>query len=125
MYGSARPGQLWFAVTLILIGSVFLLRNYAGIEIGNWWAVFILIPASATLARAWTAWRSGMQRSAVSGALIGGLMMLSVAAIFLLDLQWEKIWPIFLILIGIGALVPSLLGQRERLPRDEDVVSRA
>jgi hypothetical protein len=85
----------------------------------------ILIPASATLARAWTAWRSGMHRSAVSGPLIGGLMMLSVAAIFLLDLQWEKIWPIFLILIGIGALVPSLLGQRERLPRDEDVVSRA
>jgi hypothetical protein len=124
MYASARPGQLWFAATLILIGSVFLLQNYAGIEIGNWWAVFILIPASATLARAWTAWRSGWHRSAVSGPLIGGLMMLSVAAIFLLDLQWEKIWPIFLILIGIGALVPSLLGQRERLPREEEVVSR-
>jgi hypothetical protein len=123
MYGGALSGQLWFAVTLILVGAIFLLRN-AGLEIGNWWALFILIPASASLARAWTAWRSGMHPSAVSGSLIGGLAMLSVVAIFLLDLQWGKIWPIFLILIGIGALVPSLLGRSERHPREGDVVSR-
>lgn len=124
MYGSARPGQLWFAMTLILIGSVFLLQNYAGIEIGNWWALFILLPASASLARAWTAWRSGSHPSAVSGSLIGGLAMFSITAIFLLDLQWGKIWPIFLILAGIGALLSSPLGRRDRVPREEDVVSR-
>jgi len=51
-------------------------------------------------------------------------MMLSVAAIFLLDLEWSRIWPVFLILIGIGALLPSVLGRRDRLPREEDFVSR-
>jgi hypothetical protein len=124
MYVGARSGQLWFAVTLILVGSIFLLQNYGGMEIGNWWALFILIPASASLARAWTAWRSGAHPSAVSGSLIGGLAMLSITAIFLLDLQWGRIWPIFLILAGIGALLSSMLGRRERLPREEDVVSR-
>ena len=123
MYGGARSGQLWFAMTLIVIGVVFLIQNYAGIEIGNWWALFILIPASATLARAWTAWRSGMHAGAVSGPLVGGLIMLAAAAIFLFALEWGKVWPVFLILIGIGALAPSLLAQRERV-REEDVASR-
>jgi hypothetical protein len=123
MYGSARSGQLWFAATLILVGSIFLLRNYAGLEIGNWWALFILIPAAASLGRAWNAWRSGMHPSAVSGSLVGGLAMISVAAIFLLELQWSMAWPIFLILAGIGALVPSLLGRRDR-PRDAEAVSQ-
>lgn len=124
MYGSARSGQLWFAATLILVGSIFLLRNYAGLEIGNWWALFILLPASGSLAAAWTAWRSRMHPAAVTGPLLAGLAMLTVAAIFLLDLQWGQIWPIFLILGGIGALLPSLLSRRDRLPREEDLVSR-
>ena len=123
-YGSARSGQLWFAVALIAIGAIFLLRNYAGLEFGNWWALFILIQASGTLAAAWTAWRSGMHPAAVTGPLIGGLMMLTVAAIFLLELEWGRIWPVFLILVGIGALLPSLLGRRDRMPREEDFVSR-
>jgi len=124
MYSGARSGQLWFAVTLIVVGAIFLLRNYAGLEIGNWWALFILIPASASFAAAWSAWRSGVRPAAVTGPLIGGVMMLSVAAIFLLDLEWSRIWPVFLILIGIGALLPSVLGRRDRLPREEDFVSR-
>jgi len=100
MYGSARSGQLWFAATLILL------------------------PASGSLAGAWAAWRAGMHPVAVSGPLVAGLAMLTVAAIFLLELEWGKIWPIFLILGGIGALLPSLLSRRDRLPREEDVVSR-
>jgi hypothetical protein len=124
MYVGARAGQLWFAVALILVGSMFLLQNYAGLEIGNWWAVFILLPASGAFAAAWTAWRSGLHPAAVSGPLIGGLAMLTVAAIFLLDLQWSRIWPVFLILAGIGALLPSLLSRPDRTLREEDVVSR-
>jgi hypothetical protein len=58
MYAGVRSGQLWFALALILIGVVFLLRNYAGWQIDNWWALF-----------------------------------LTVAAIFLLNLEWGKIWP--------------------------------
>lgn len=124
MYGDSRSSQILFAVALILVGAIFLLRNYAGLEIGNWWALFILIPAGGALTAAWAAWRSGMHPAAVSGPLVGGLAMLTVAAIFLLELQWSRVWPVFLILAGIGALVPSLLGRREHPLREEEVVSR-
>jgi len=56
-------------------------QNYTGVELGNWWALFILIPASGALAAAWAAWRAGMHPAAVSGPLVGGLAMLTVAAI--------------------------------------------
>src|SRR5687767_15778820 len=124
MYGDSRSGQILFAVALILVGAIFLLQNYAGLEIGNWWAVFIFIPAGGALAAASAAWRSGMHPAAVSGPLVGGLAMLAVAAILLLELQWSRVWPVFLVLAGIGTLLPSLLGQPGRKRRGGDVVSR-
>ena len=99
-------------------------QNYTGVELGNWWALFILIPASGALAAAWAAWRAGMHPAAVSGPLVGGLAMLTVAAIFLLELQWSRVWPVFLILAGIGALLPSLLDRRDRPRREEELSSR-
>ncbi len=106
MYAGSRGGQLPFAVVLIALGVIFLVQNYTGMQLGNWWALFILIPASGALAAAWAAWRAGMHPAAVSGPLVGGLAMLTVAAIFLLELQWSRVWPVFLILAGIGALLP-------------------
>ena len=124
MYAGSRGGQLPFAVVLIALGVIFLVQNYTGLELGNWWALFILIPASGALAAAWAAWRAEMHPAAVSGPLVGGLAMLTVAAIFLLELQWSRVWPVFLILAGIGALLPSLLDRRDRSPRNEEVSSR-
>lgn len=91
MIYEARWSQLWFALALIVVGAIFLLRNYVGFELGNWWALFILIPAFGSLAASWNAWRSGMHPTAVTSPLIGGLLMLTVAAIFLLELEWGRI----------------------------------
>jgi hypothetical protein len=118
-----RWSQLWFAIALIVVGAIFLLRNYVGFELGNWWALFILIPAFGSLAAAWSAWRSGMHPAAVTGPLIGGLSMLTVAAIFLLELEWGRIWPVFLILAGIGALLSSVVGRRDQPPQKDEVAS--
>lgn len=42
------------AVALILIGGIFLLRNFDVIDIGhNWWAWFMLIPIAYILSSAW------------------------------------------------------------------------
>ena len=38
---------------------------------------------------------------------VGGLFILAVALIFLLDLDWGDVWPIFIILAGLAALVTS------------------
>ncbi len=112
MNRSVASGQLAFALTLIVIGIVFLLRNYLALDIGSWWALFILIPAAAMLARAWERWRDRDDSESVSGPLVSGLLLLTVTAIFLFDLEWGRIWPVFLILIGLGAVVPRLIPRR-------------
>jgi hypothetical protein len=43
-----------------------------------------------------------------------GIVFTAVAAIFLLELPWGRVWPIFIILAGIGMLLPALAGRREK-----------
>jgi hypothetical protein len=114
MYSGARSVQLWFALTLILVGVLLLLRNYAGWQIDNWWALFFLLPAIGSLWGAYWVWRTTGLGYAVAGPLITGLVFLTIAAIFLLQLEWGKIWPVFLLLGGFGALLPTLLRRRRQ-----------
>jgi hypothetical protein len=101
-----RPGWIAGGV-LILVGLVFLLQNIAGISLQNWWALFILIPAIGSL---WTAWSFYLKNdrtftAASSGPLIGGIALLAVAGIFLFNLDWGRVWPVFLIIAGAGVLL--------------------
>ncbi len=93
---------------LILLGAVFLLQNFDLIRLHNWWALFILIPALANFATAYNLYRrDGRLTGAVYGALTGGLILLLVASVFLLGFDWGMVWPVFLILIGLGILVST------------------
>ena len=107
-----RKNTAWIGgAVLIVIGVVFLLQNISGLNLGNWWALFILIPAVGSLATAWRLYQThGRLTSAVRGPLIGGFILLLVSAIFLFNLDWGKVWPFFLIIAGLGALATSLLG---------------
>jgi riboflavin transporter FmnP len=107
-----RRGGPWIGgVVLILLGLIFLVQNLSGAQLGNWWALFILIPAIGSLAAAWRAHQThGRLTAAARGPLIGGLVLTLVALIFLLNLNWGQVWPLFLILAGLGALLAALLG---------------
>lgn len=107
-----RRNTAWIGgVVLIVIGIVFLLQNISGINLGNWWALFILIPALGSLATAWRIYQThGRLTAAARGPLVGGFILLLVAVIFLFNLDWGKVWPLFLIIAGLGALATSLLG---------------
>ena len=107
-----RKNTAWIGgAVLIVIGIVFLLQNISGIDLGNWWALFILIPALGSLATAWRIYQiHGRLTSAARGPLVGGFILLLVATIFLFNLDWGKVWPLFLIIAGLGALATSLLG---------------
>jgi hypothetical protein len=87
---------------LILIGVIFLLKNVMGFSLNNWWALFILIPAFGSLATAWGMWEKGGRKfsAAVRGPLIGGVILVAIAVVFLLELDWGTIWPVFLIIAG-------------------------
>lgn len=96
------------AVALILVGSYFLLRNVLGWEIDNWWALFILIPALFALGNGWQFYQADRRFSPrVTSSLTGGAFMLLVAFVFLLGLSWGTIWPVFLIIGGLGMLVST------------------
>jgi hypothetical protein len=107
-----KPRQpAWIAGgVLILIGVIFLVRSAFGFELNNWWALFILIPALGSLGTAWQMFeRNGRRFTAASqGPLIGGLILLAVTAVFLFSLDWGRIWPVFLILAGLAAVLTSI-----------------
>jgi hypothetical protein len=89
---------------LIVIGLWFLVQNIAGVSWGNWWALFILLPAGWSFWRAWTLYQQDHQIThCVANAVYGGLFAFAVAVIFLFNLNFGKLWPVFLIIAGVGA----------------------
>jgi hypothetical protein len=101
-----RPAWIAGGV-LILVGVVFLLTNVVGISLNNWWALFILIPAIGSLWTAWTIYQKNDRKltAASTGPLIGGIALLMVTAIFLFNLDWGRVWPVFLIIAGAAVLL--------------------
>ena len=97
-------------LVLIGIGLVFLLNNFTDFELHNWWALFILIPAFASLGNFLRAYRQhGRMTDEARGSFIGMLILFFVAAVFLFGWSWGAVWPFFLIIAGVGALLSGLL----------------
>ncbi len=95
-----------FGGILIVIGVFMLLQNLTGLNFGNWWALFILIPAIGSLTSAWKLYQThGAVDAAVRGPLVGGVILLFVFAMFFFNFNWSLFWPVLLILAGIGALI--------------------
>lgn len=107
----AWAGGWAFGAIVIVIGIVFLAKNlgWSGSEWGfhNWWALFILIPMFGSFAGAWRAYRANGGRFAGDPArgLMVGLLLLAVTVIFLLELDWGKVWPVLVVIVGIGLLL--------------------
>ena len=104
---SRQRGPHWGAgIALIVIGLIFLLSNVTGFHLDNWWALFILIPAVGSFSEAWRNYqRHGRFTRASRSSLLWGIIISLVAFTFLLDLDWGLIWPVFLIIGGLGALM--------------------
>lgn len=102
--------QSWVpGVVLILIGGVFLLRNYAGFELNNWWALFILFPAVGNFSSAIESYREeGRLKRSARGSLFWGAFFTLLSASFLLSLDFGLIWPAFLIIGGLAMLFGAL-----------------
>jgi hypothetical protein len=104
---TGRMNGLVGGAVLVVGGIVLLLNNLGAISFTNWWAVFILAPASASLLIAWRTYQAsgGRLTGAMRGPLMSGLSLLLVAVVFILGLNWSNIWPVFLILSGVGSLL--------------------
>lgn len=98
------------AFTLIIVGGVFLLRNLDLLPMdSNWWAVLLLVPMFflGTRIRELRARHGGGLPAEARGLLTGFLSIAMVMLIFLLELDWGDVWPLFIILIGVSFLFGS------------------
>jgi hypothetical protein len=94
---------------LVLVGIVFLLQTMGAFFLINWWALFILIPAISAFASAWREYRaSGEITGGVRGSLFGGVLITLVAIILLFNLDWGLMWPVLLIIGGLGLLLAGV-----------------
>jgi hypothetical protein len=106
-----RSNRSWvLGLALIAVGAVLLAQQLIGLQLMNWWALILLIPAFGAFDSAARHYRErGTAYSgSVTGSFIIGLSFLAVTVIFLFGIDWSTVWPIFLILVGIGALLGAL-----------------
>jgi hypothetical protein len=101
----------WIGGTILIVLGVLLLARNLGFYLPhNWWALFLLIPAFASFASAWQIYqRYGSQVTAgARGAFVGGIILVLLTFMFLIEFDWGKYWPVILILLGIAALGGSV-----------------
>jgi hypothetical protein len=103
------------ALVLIGLGIVFFLEQSNIITLDfNWWSFFILIPGAWMLWGAYAAYsQAGAWTKRARGQVAGGVMLLLVGGIFIFDLDWGKIWPLFLIVPGVLMLFGFMRGERD------------
>ena len=72
-------GGAWVVgAVLILVGAALLLQNLGVYteSLGNWWALFILIPAVGAFGAAWNSYqRAGGFNEATRASLVGGVIL--------------------------------------------------
>jgi drug/metabolite transporter (DMT)-like permease len=103
-----RHHSSWLvAIILIVAGVALLVQNVSGsnVHLQNWWALFILIPAFGSFADAWRRYVGAGRRLSpeIARPLTMGLVFVAVTATFIFaPNHWEVVWPVFLIIIGLG-----------------------
>ena len=109
------PGVPIVGLAVVAVGLVFLGRNF-GVDLplpDRWWALFIIVPAAASLVAAARYYRvDGYLSSRVIGPATGGALMLATALILFFDLVWGTLWPVMVIIVGLGIIARGTARRR-------------
>lgn|SRR5487761_46124 len=102
-------GGLATALIVIAFGVFILLRNFGitlpFMEYHNWWALFILIGAVGPLSYAVRRYRQQQKfDGVVLHSLVSAVAVITVALVFLLNLSWNRWWPLFIVYGGLWML---------------------
>ena len=95
------------ALILIGIGVIFFLQQSNFIKLDfNWWAIFIVIPGAWLLWSAYAAYsQAGTWTKRAREQAVSAVSMLVVGGILIFDLDWGRVWPLFLIVPGVLMLL--------------------
>lgn len=106
-----RGGAWIWGMFLIALGVVFLLDNTGLLRLENWWALFILLPAIGSFRSAYAVYKASGDRltGAARGPLLGGVLLTTLAMIFLFGLNFGQLWPLLLVAAGAALLINALM----------------
>lgn len=102
------------AIILISVGVFFLLNRLGLPVFKNWWAIFILIPGISSIGTLVEELSSGNGfRALLASSIMGILFPFTIAGMFLFDLSWAKLWPVFVILAGFSMFLTAFVKRGE------------
>ncbi len=90
--------------TLLFIGLMFIAANLLDIgRLENWWGLFILLPGLLFVVMGWRGRADNGRFPFVARFSVGsGLVVLTVAILFLLNLNWGTWWPLMIVMPGVA-----------------------
>ena len=113
----ARSGgqTVFWGLAMIAVGVAVILSQMGIIAEGfNWWAIFILVPGFGFLSGALDMLIVKRRISSGVRSMFGtGLLILTVAGMFLFDLSWAVYWPLILIAVGLSMFINGFAGKKD------------
>jgi hypothetical protein len=116
--------RIMFSLLFIGTGAVFLLDRFGyGVMRGEWWVMYLVIVGVSLLLGAIVGYTHlGHLTSVTTGFIVFAALLFVLSAIFIWDptwsftrgwrieflrgIDWDKIWPLAIILVGVALLVP-------------------
>lgn len=93
--------------TTVVAGLALLLSTFDVVHVGNWWALFFLFPALYFLTRAYQGYSQG-EGKAVGNWIWLSLTILFFMVVFLSGIDWEPLWPAFIVIGGLGMVLRAI-----------------
>ncbi len=115
--GKQTAVSRWSGLFLVMLGGVVLGLTLLKGSLENWWALFILLPALVLFGSGWVIPRGENGRfgrlSAGRFSLISrlffatGFVVLVVAGMFLVNLDWSVWWPLMIVAPGVALTIAA------------------
>lgn len=106
-----QSSNLWLGLIFIFGGIALILNQLDLLPIElNWWALFIMLPAGGFLSGAYKRYRENENLFSMDVAYTAliGLFMTALSFSLLVgdawDINWSLLWPLILIVIGLGMI---------------------
>lgn len=113
----ARSGgqTVFWGLAMITVGAAVILSQLGILSTGyNWWAIFILVPGLGFLSGALDMLITKRRISSGVRSMFGtGLLVLTVAGMFLFDLNWGDYWSLILIVVGFSMFLNGFAGKKD------------